>query len=295
MIDRSGHKRAAIAMILPFALVFVVFTLIPILSSVVLSFTYFNMLNTPRFVGLENYIRMFAIDNVFPIAVRNTLIFAVLTGPVGFLMSFLFAWLINELPRSIRPVLTLAFYAPTLAGNLYFIWLFIFSGDSYGLVNSFLLRAGILSEPVRWLTDTRYSLGIVVLVMLWLSMGAGFLSLIAGLQNIDRSVYEAGTMDGIRNRWQELWYITLPQMVSQMLFAAVMSIAASFAVGYQSMALTGFPSTDYSTHTIVLHIYDMGSIRYEMGYASAIAVFLFAAMAVTWKIIQRSLRRLRRD
>ena len=120
-------------------------------------------------------------------------------------------------------------------------------------------------------------------------------SLIAGLQNIDRSMYEAGTMDGINNRWQELWYITLPQMVSQMLFAAVMSIAASFAVGYQSMALTGFPSTDYSTHTIVLHIYDMGSIRYEMGYASAVAVFLFVAMAITWKLIQTSLRKLRRD
>ncbi len=282
-------------MILPFASVFVVFTLIPILSSVVLSFTYFNMLNTPSFVGLENYIRMFATDNVFPIAVRNTLIFAVLTGPVGFLMSFLFAWLINELPRSIRPGLTLAFYAPTLAGNLYFIWLFIFSGDSYGLVNSFMIRAGLITEPIRWLTDTRYSMGIVVLVMLWLSMGAGFLSLIAGLQNIDRSMYEAGTMDGINNRWQELWYITLPQMVSQMLFAAVMSIAASFAVGYQSMALTGFPSTDYSTHTIVLHIYDMGSIRYEMGYASAVAVFLFVAMAITWKLIQTSLRKLRRD
>ncbi len=279
-------------MLFPFTAVFVVFVLIPILVAVVLSFTYFNMLNVPRFIGLDNYVRMFSDDSVFPIAVKNTLIFAVLTGPLGFFLSFLFAWLINELPRAVRSVLTLMFYAPTLAGNVYFIWLFIFSGDAYGFVNSTLMKLGILAEPIRWLTDTRYMMAVVIIVMLWLSMGSGFLSFIAGLQNMDRSIYEAGSVDGISNRWQELWYLTVPQMIPQMLFAAVMSISTSFAVGYQSMALTGFPSTDYATHTLVLHIYDIGSVRFEMGYASALAVVLFLAMVVSWGFINKLLRKL---
>ena len=279
-------------MLFPFTAVFVVFVLIPILVAVVLSFTYFNMLNVPRFIGLDNYVRMFSDDSVFPIAVKNTLIFAVLTGPLGFFLSFLFAWLINELPRAVRSVLTLMFYAPTLAGNVYFIWLFIFSGDAYGFVNSTLMKLGILAEPIRWLTDTRYMMAVVIIVMLWLSMGSGFLSFIAGLQNMDRSIYEAGSVDGISNRWQELWYLTVPQMIPQMLFAAVMSISTSFAVGYQSMALTGFPSTDYATHTLVLHIYDIGSVRFEMGYASALAVVLFLAMVVSWGCINKLQRKL---
>ena len=292
MVDRKGKLKASVLMLLPFTTVFVVFVLIPISVAIVLSFTYFNMLNIPRFVGLDNYIRMFTDDSVFPIAVKNTLIFAVLTGPLGFFLSFFFAWLINELPRSIRSVLTLMFYAPTLAGNVYFIWLFIFSGDAYGFVNSTLMQLGVLSEPVRWLTDTRYMMAVVVIVMLWLSMGSGFLSLIAGLQNMDRSLYEAGCVDGISNRWQELWYITIPQMIPQMLFAAVMSISTSFSVGYQSMALTGFPSTDYAAHTMVLHIYDIGSVRFEMGYASALAVVLFLAMVLSWGGINKLLRKL---
>lgn len=295
MVDREGKKRAAILMMAPFTILFVLFVLVPIISSVYLSFTYFNMLNVPRFVGFNNYIRMFVDDSVFPIAVKNTLVFAFLTGPLGFFMSFIFAWLINELTPKIRSFMTLLFYAPSLSGNVFFIWLFIFSGDAYGLINSKLMQLGIIRDPIRWLTDTRYNLGVVVLVMLWLSMGAGFLSFIAGLQSLDRTYYEAGAIDGIRNRWQELWYITVPQLVPNMLFAAVMSISTSFAVGYQSMELTGFPSTDYSTHTMTLHIMDVGTIRFEMGYASALAVVLFIVMALTWKGINVLLSRVGQD
>jgi len=295
LVDREGKKRAAILMMAPFTILFVLFVLVPIISSVYLSFTYFNMLNVPRFVGFNNYIRMFVDDSVFPIAVKNTLVFAFLTGPLGFFMSFIFAWLINELTPKIRSFMTLLFYAPSLSGNVFFIWLFIFSGDAYGLINSKLMQLGIIRDPIRWLTDTRYNLGVVVLVMLWLSMGAGFLSFIAGLQSLDRTYYEAGAIDGIRNRWQELWYITVPQLVPNMLFAAVMSISTSFAVGYQSMELTGFPSTDYSTHTMTLHIMDVGTIRFEMGYASALAVVLFIVMALTWKGINVLLSRVGQD
>ncbi len=291
----KNQRRAAFILLAPFTVLFLLFTVLPIISSIALSFTYFNMVDAPEFIGIDNYVRMFADDSVFFIAVKNTLIFALITGPLGYAMSFIFAWMINDFGRSMRSFLTMLFYAPTLAGNVFFIWLFIFSGDSYGLVNSFLMKYGIILEPIQWLTDSKYSMGVVILVMLWLSLGAGFLSFIAGFQNLNRECFEAGAIDGIRNRWQELWYITVPQMAPQMMFAAVMTISSSFAVGYQCMELTGFPSTDYSTHTILLHILDVGTIRFDMGYASALAVILFGTMVLMWKIISSALSRVSGD
>lgn len=291
----KNQRRAEFILLAPFTVLFLMFTVLPIISSIALSFTYFNMVDAPKFIGIDNYVRMFADDSVFFIAVKNTLIFALITGPLGYAMSFIFAWMINDFGRGMRSFLTMLFYAPTLAGNVFFIWLFIFSGDSYGLVNSFLMKYGIILEPIQWLTDSKYSMGVVILVMLWLSLGAGFLSFIAGFQNLNRECFEAGAIDGIRNRWQELWYITVPQMAPQMMFAAVMTISSSFAVGYQCMELTGFPSTDYSTHTILLHILDVGTIRFDMGYASALAVILFGTMVLMWKIISSALSRVSGD
>lgn len=282
----------ALVFLAPFSLFFFVFTILPILTSIFFSFTYFNMLEAPRFIGFTNYIRMFFDDDVFLIALQNTLIFAFITGPLGYILSFLFAWLINEFRRGVRSLLTLIFYSPVLAGNVYFIWVFMFSGDAYGLINSTLIKLNLIKEPIQWLTDPKYNFTVVTLVILWLSMGAGFLAFVAGLQSLDRSLFEAGTIDGIRNRFQELWYITLPQMGPQLLFGAVMSIAGAFAVGYESMSITGFPSTDYSTHTLVLHILDFGNMRFEMGYASAVAVFLFALMLLAWWIVSKTLSKL---
>lgn len=287
--DILQSKLPTVVFLAPFLILFCVFTVIPILSSVVLSFTYFNMLETPSFIGFENYIRMFFDDDVFLIALRNTMVFALITGPIGYILSFVFAWLINEFGRGMRTLLTIVFYGPSLAGNVYFIWTYIFSGDSVGFMNSLLMRMGIIRDPIQWLTDANYNMSVVIIVVLWLSMGAGFLAFVAGLQSMDKSLYEAASIDGIKNRFQELWYITLPQMVPQLLFGAVMTISTSFAVGYECMNLTGFPSTDYSTHTLVLHIMDFGSIRFEMGYASAIAVILFAIMLVFWMIVNKTL------
>ncbi len=273
----------------PFTILFVLFTILPILAAVGLSFTYFNMVDSPAFVGFDNYIRMLFDDDVFFIALKNTAVFAMITGPVSYILSFLTAWLINEFNRFVRTVLTLVFYLPSLAGNVYFVWVYIFSGDSYGLLNDVLIRLGILSDPQQWLSDTKYMLGVVIVVILWLSLGTGFLAFVAGLQSMDRELFEAAAIDGIPNRFAELWYITLPQMVPQLLFGAVMQISTSFAVGYECMNLTGFPSTDYATHTLVLHILDFGQVRFEMGYACAVAVFLFAMMLLMWKAVNKLL------
>ncbi|MDM5277799.1 carbohydrate ABC transporter permease [Paenibacillus silvae] len=276
----------------PFMLIFFMFTVIPVGISLGLSFFHFNMLEFPRFVGWQNYSRLFLNDDVFLIALKNTLLFAVITGPVSYIACFLFAWIINELSPKVRAVMTLVFYAPSISGNVFFIWLIIFSGDSYGYMNGFLMRLGIVLEPIQWLANEKYVLGIVILVQLWLSLGTSFLAFIAGLQTIDRSLVEAGTVDGIKNRWQELWYITLPSMRPQLMFGAVMQITASFAVAEISIALAGFPSVNYAAHTVVTHLMDYGTIRFEMGYASAIATVLFALMLGTNVLTQKMLRKI---
>lgn len=282
------RESANLVLLTPFTLLFTLFTLVPIGAAIVLSFFYFNMTTTPTFVGFDNYVRLFFDDNVFLIALRNTAIFAMITGPLSYILSFTVAWLINEFNRTVRTILTLIFYLPSLAGNVYFVWTYIFSGDSYGFLNSVLMKLG-MSDPIQWLTDTKFMMPVVIVVILWLSMGTGFLSFVAGLQSLDRELFEAAAIDGLPNRFAELWYVTLPQMGPQLLFGAVMQISTSFAIGYECMNLTGFPSTDYATQTLVLHILDFGQIRFEMGYACAVAVILFALMLLMWAVINKLL------
>lgn len=293
----SVEKKSYVTIIMmaPWLILFLIFTVIPVFSAIALSFTSFNMLQFPKYVGLENYLRLFLDDDVFVIALKNTLLLAVITGPIGYLLSFLFAWGINELKPRFRALLTLTFYSPTLCGNIYFMWKFIFDGDSYGLMNSTLLRYGIIHEPVAWLTNPAYNMNIMIVVILWMSAGTGFLTFIAGLQAMDAELYEAGSLDGIRNRFQELWFITLPQMKPQLLLGAVFAISGAFSIGAQNAALTGFPSTDYSTHTIILHILDYGFTRYEMGYASAVSVVLFAMMMLCWYVFNKAIARWNTD
>ncbi|NOU69860.1 sugar ABC transporter permease [Paenibacillus sp. LMG 31458] len=279
-IEFKKHKHAYI-LIAPYFLIFLTFTVFPVLMSVCLSFTSFNMLEPPKWVGWQNYARLFVQDDIFLIALKNTLLFALITGPISYMACFLFAWLINELRPKLRAVLTLILYAPSISGNTYLIWQTLFASDSYGYANSFLIKWGMILEPIQWLQDPRFVLAILILVQLWLSLGTSFLAFIAGLQNVDRTLYEAGAIDGVRNRWQELWFITLPAMRPQLLFGAVIQITLAFSVAEISIYMIGFPSVDYAAHTIVTHLVDYGSIRFEMGYASAIATVLFTIMFAT--------------
>ena len=289
LLKRIWAARSSYLLIAPFMILFFVFTVIPVIAAIILSFTDFNMLQTPNFVGLDNYKALFLNDDVFMIAVKNTLIFAFVTGPLSYIACFVFAWFINELPGKLRAFMTLVFYAPSISGSAYYIWQFIFSGDRYGVVNGVMMKLGILDEPIQWLTDTDYMMMTCIIVQLWLSLGTSFLSFMAGFKTVDEDLYEAGAIDGIKNRFQEVWHLTLPQMKPQLLFGAVMQIASSFAVGAVPMALNGFPSTDYATHTIMTHIHDYGNVRYELGYACAISTVLLLFMQITNKVITRLL------
>ena len=277
-LKEMKRNWVAYLMVAPFMLIFSVFTVLPVVLSIVISFTDFNLLQLPNIVWFDNYIRLFLDDDIFLTAAQNTLIFAAVVGPVSYFMSLLIAWFINELSPRIRAIVTLIFYAPSISGQVYLVWATLFSSDQYGWANAFLMELDIIDREIAWFENADYVMPLCIVVALWTSLGTAFLSFIAGLQGIDKAQYEAGAVDGIKNRWQELWYITLPNMKPQLMFGAVMAITQSFGFGGVVTALCGFPSVDYAAHTIVHHLEDYGSQRFEIGYSSTIAVVLFVVM-----------------
>ena len=284
-------NRKLYLMMFPYLLLFFTFTILPVIMSFLFSFTDFNLLEfPPNWRGVQNYLDLFLEDAIFITSVKNTLIIAVIVGPGGYMLSFVFAWLINELPGVLRAIVTFVFYAPALTGAIS-IWALIFSSDYYGWANSILMSMNIIREPITWLKDADYILPIVIVVQLWSSLGVNFLTLIAGLKGVNREFYEAGAIDGIRNRWQELWYITLPCIKEQLLFSAVIQISNTLGVGAITTALCGFPSVQYAGHTIVNHLSDYTSVRYELGYASAIATLLFIAAIGLNSLIRNLIRK----
>ena len=248
---RLKKSRVSYVMMAPYFILFFLFTVLPVVISIAFSFTYFNMLEPPTFVGWKNYIKLFLEDDIFLISLKNTLIFAVITGPVSYILCLLFAWIINEFSGKLRAFLTLIFYAPSICGNAYMVWNLILTGDRYGYLNGILLKLGIIDEAILWMKTEKYVLPVLIVVQLWLSLGTGFLSFIAGLQTVDKSLYEAAALDGVKNRWQELWYVTLPSMKPQLMFGAVMQITQSFAVADISIQLAGNPSVNYAGATVV--------------------------------------------
>ena len=271
-------NKTAYFMVLPFMFIFVLFTVVPVVASLALSFTQFNMLEAPKFIFMDNYITLFLDDELFITALKNTLIFAAVTGPVSYLLSFVVAWFINELPPKIRAIVTLVFYAPSIAGNAYLIWTTLFSSDAYGWANAILMELGIIDTPILWFQNATYVMPLCIIVALWMSLGTAFLSFIAGLQGINKSLYEAGAIDGVKNRWQELWYITLPSMKPQLMFGAILAITGAFGFGPVVTALAGNPSVDYVAYTLNHHLSEYQGTRWEVGYASAISFIMFLMM-----------------
>lgn len=288
---RAKRDKVAYFLSAPFFILFFVFTVLPVIISFYYSFTYYNMLQRPVFMGIENYVKLLFYDDIFKTALKNTLVFAIVTAPIGYLLSLMVAWFINELSGKVRSIFVLLFYAPSISGNVYLVWKLLFSSDSYGYVNALLLELGIISSPVQWFADAQYILPLLIVVQIWMSLGTGFLSFVAGLKGVDPALMEAGAIDGLRNRWQELWYITLPTIKPQMVFGAVLSITGAFAVSDISTNLAGSPSVQYAGHFIANHMSDYGNVRYEMGYASAIATVLFILTVSCNKLINIVLKK----
>lgn len=281
----ARKSRTGYLFLAPFLVLFVTFTLIPIAVAMGLSLTNYNLIQTPEFVGLTNYMNLILEDDVFLKSLSNTLLFAVLTGPLGYIASFVMAWLITLMKKG-KGAFSLAFYAPSLTSGVAMstIWLIIFSGDRNGYLNNFLMNIGLIVEPILWTKDANYLKWVIVIISVWMSMGTGFLVFLAGLQNIDPALYEAAKVDGMKSKLQELRYITLPLMKPQLLFGAVNSVVGAFAIFDVATSVAGMPSPNYAAHTIVAHLYDYAFIRMNMGYASSVAMILFIMTFVVGRI-----------
>ncbi len=277
----------------PYVTLFVVFIIIPVIIAAGLSFTYFNTIETPEFVGLSNYIELLTRDEVFMQNVLpNTIRFAFIVGPVGYFLSFMLAWMLAQIPHRPRTILAIILYSPSMTAGIAMgvVWTVLFSGDATGYLNAWMMNFGLISEPIQFLTSPDYLMNIMIVVSLWSSMGVGFLAMLAGILNIDRTLYEAAVMDGMKNRWQEIFYITIPSMKPQMLFGAVMAVVATFQVGAIGVQLSGSnPTPQYAGQLMVNHIEDFGFIRFLMGYASAVSVILlimiYGISKVTWSLL----------
>ena len=296
-IDANIYKKTRIGYIrqnyrgyllmLPYLLIFVTFTVWPVISAIGLSLTSFNVFESPKFLGFQNYVQLFFNDSVFLKSMQNTFLLSIVVGPVSYFLSLFLAWAVNELRNPWKTLLTVIFYLPTLSNATFTIWLIVFDGDIYGYLNSMLIKSGFIADPIQWTRDPRYMMMVVVIVQLWVSMGTSFLTLRAGFNTIDRQYYEAAGIDGVRNRFQELWYVTLPMMAPHLMLSAVLAITATFTTETVATVMTGFPSVNYATHTMMHHMQDFATIRYERGYASAIATVLFLFSLTANKISQK--------
>lgn len=287
------RHKVSYLLLAPFLILFFFFTIVPIFMSIGLSFTYYNILEKPRFIGLSNYRLLFVDDDIFLKAVGTTLKFAFITGPFGYIMAFLLAWLISQIPVKYRFFYTLCFYTPSItsAVAMSVVWLYLFAGDRKGLINYYAMKLGLFDEPYLFLQNVHSIVPVIIIVSLWMSMGVGFLAFLAGLQNVPKDLYEAGAIDGVRYRWQELLYITVPSVKPQLLFGAVLQVVSSLTVFDVSIQLVGLPSPLYAGHTILTHLFDYAFIKFEMGYASAIAVVLFIMMIGLNRVIFKLLGR----
>lgn len=282
MRDRLTEKRfsdfATPIMLAPYGVLFVAFIAVPVLIAIVLSFTYFNTVKSPELVGLNNYVAILTQDEVFlKYVLPNTIKFSIMVGPVGYVLQFLLAWTLAQIPKTARTIFALIFYSPSMTSGVAMavIWKVIFSGDQFGYINNLLLKLNLIEKPVQWLQSPEYLMNIMIIVTLWGSMGIGFLAMLGGILNIDPELYEAAYIDGVKNRFQEIIYITVPSVKPQMMFGAVMAIVNTFSTGAIGVQLTDANPTPQNAGQLMLnHIEDYGFLRYDMGYAAALSTLL---------------------
>lgn len=287
-------EHASFVLMAPYVFLFSLFIIIPVGAAIVLSFTHFNAISKPTFAGLSNYVNLLTNDSVFMQNVLpNTLIYAIFVGFGGYVLSFFMAWSLSQISKVPRTILTVIMYSPSVTGGVLLstIWSSVFSGDKRGLLNYLLLKLEIIENPIQWLQSGDYLMVIMIIVGLWSSMGIGFLSILSGIMNVDKELYEAARIDGVKNRFQEIMYITIPAIKPQMLFGAVMAIVNIFKDGGTGVTLSGAnPTPDYAGQLIANHIDDYGFIRYEMGYAAAVSFLLLLMIFILSRVVSKVFR-----
>ncbi len=273
---RGEHEGlTGILFLLPNIIGFLAFTAIPVGAAFVLAFFDWDLLLAPSFAGLENF-RELVRDPVFHDAFVNTVYFTVATVPLSVALGLAVALLVNQALRGIvifRSIFLLPYVTVTVALSLVWKWIYL---PDVGLINSFLALVGI--DGPAWLTSPTWAMPGLILMSVWKTFGYNMVLFLAGLQTIPEHLYEAAKIDGATS-WRRFWHITLPLLSPTTFFVVVISIINSFQVFDQALIMTnGGPGT--ATTTLVLFIYQEGFQSFNMGYAAAIALVLFASVFV---------------
>lgn len=267
--------------IAPALILFTIFVAVPVGASLFFSFTKYNVIQSPKWVGLNNYRNLILYDPRFWKAVRNTVVYVVGVVPFSISLSLLLAVAIDQKIRLKNLYKTLFFMpAVTSVVALSVVWKWLFAGEKYGLINHFLLKLGL--QPIDWLLSPTWTLPAIMIMSIWAGLGYNMILFLAGLQAIPNSLYEAADADGA-GAMSKFWHITLPLLRPTMTYAVIMSTIASFQVFEQVYIMAGSTSAGVGgvldcALTIVAYLYDSGFQRFMMGYASAIAYLLFAAV-----------------
>ena len=267
----------AYSFILPNLLGFFIFTFVPIVFSLLLSFCEWNSGGEIKFIGLDNFIRMFSKDNSFWIALKNTIYYTVVTVPVTLALALFLAILMNKPLKGrvfFRSVLFFPYVASLVA--IAVVWMALFNPDR-GPVNSILMAIGI-ENPPRWAASTTWAMPTIIGLTVWNGMGYYMIVYLAALQGVSRDLYEAASLDGA-TRWQQFVNITWPCVTPTTFYILMMLIVATFK-SYDIMYITTQGGPGEATKVLAYHIYNTAFVSSQFGYASAIAMILLAMIVV---------------
>jgi multiple sugar transport system permease protein len=274
--DREHEGLAAGLFLLPNLIGFLIFTAIPVGAAFVLAFYDYDLLLGASWAGLENFREMFTVDRVFRAALFNTVYFTAVSVPLSVVLGLATAILVNQALRGVvifRSIFLLPYVTVTVALSLVWKWLYL---PDIGLINSALGAVGI--DGPAWLTSQTWAMPALILMSVWKGFGYNMVIFLAGLQGIPDHLYDAAKVDGA-TAWRRFLNVTLPLLSPTTFFVVVISVISSFQVFDQALIMTnGGPGT--ATTTLVLYIYQKGFQSFDMGYAAAVALVLFAVIFV---------------
>lgn len=289
---RSGRRlearRVAVGLffIAPWIVGFLAFTLYPMIASFYYSLTSYDVISPPSFVGLANYRELFLHDELFRTGFKNTLYLAVFGVPIGIVVAFLLASLLNQRMRG-RAIFRTAFFLPAITPMVAtaMVWLWIYD-PQFGLINGFLAGHGLSAIP--WLTSRTMAKPSLIIIMAW-AQGANMLIFLAALQGVPQQLYEAAKIDGA-NAFGRFWHVTIPMCTPAMLFVLVTSLIETFQAFTLPWLLTrGGP--DNATELYGLYLYRNAFVYFKLGYASAMAWLLFLVIcAFSFVLVRTSAR-----
>ncbi|NQU95640.1 MAG: sugar ABC transporter permease [Candidatus Omnitrophica bacterium] len=268
--------------IAPAVLLFLIFVVGPVIASFYWSFTEYDAIHAPKWVGLANYKNIFFNDPRFWKSVRNTCLYTLGVIPLGTALSLLLAIAVDQQIR-FKNFFRAIYFIPSVTSviALSVIWKWLFAGEKYGLINHILIRVGL--QPVDWLMSPVWTLPAIMIMSIWASLGYNMILFLAGLQTIPKTVYEAADIDGA-NVFDKFWHITLPLLKPFTVFVVIIGFITSFQVFERVYIMTqselGIGGVLDSALTVVAYLYDMGFRKFKMGYASALGYIVFVVVFI---------------